>query len=134
MQEGAVVRDQQQSRGVPVQTPDRRQRRGAAAPPGRQEFVDAAAGLFVGTDHPGRLVHHQDERRWRIYGGAADGEPFRDVCSERNAGAGVRYGLAVKEDGPLTDQSVDLPPGAIAQVGQETVQANGGGRAHRRAS
>jgi len=37
MQEGAVVRDQQQSRGVPVQTPDRRQRRGAAAPPGRQE-------------------------------------------------------------------------------------------------
>jgi hypothetical protein len=72
--------------------------------------------------------------RRRIDGNAADLHPLRQVGGDGDLLAGVLDGDAVQRDLAGRDQGLDVAPAAVAEIGQQAVQARHQGLCHLRAS
>jgi len=86
----------------------------------------------VRTGDAERLVQHQNEPRRRINPLTLDGHPIRKISRDLDLLIRTRHGHAIQNDLSGRDQTLNLPPLAIAEIGEEAVKTHHG--AHARAS
>ena len=79
-------------------------------------------------------MQHQDNARRRIEGLALHLHPAREVAGDGNALIGILDHLAIERHQSGPDELLHLPAGAVTEIGEQPVEAQGRCLAHFSAS
>ncbi len=122
MQQGAVVREQQEAGRVLVQPPDRGDDWIAGAPTGRQQLVDQRPGFLVGTGDADRLVQHQGHAGRRIEPRPVHPHALGQVLGDGETHVGVGHRRTVERHETGAHDRLNLAARSVTHVRQQPVE------------
>lgn len=125
MDEGALIGDEEETAGVLVEAADGGDGGFAVEPGIGEEFVDVGAfGVAVGAAVADGFVEHDEEAVGRVEGPAVEGD-----TGVIGFLVGTQGGDTVDEDTAFSDPGGGLAAGAVAEGGEDLVEAaHGGGK------
>ena len=127
MDQGQIIGDEQNARGVAIKPPNRRDRWIALQPAGWQEIVDPPTfALIMRADAARRLVQNHEEALGKLQGRVVKPDRRRHSLA-----TGIVLHHVPDGHTPGGNQFADLAAGSVAKTGKNLLDATGCMHVHR---